>query len=55
MLFSASMIVFGTLFVYVFALSDDDVSRREQTMVRPQTLYRGIQAQDSVPEFRRPG
>lgn len=34
-LFSASMIVFGTLFVYMFGLEDDDVSRREQTMVRP--------------------
>ncbi|KAJ3559192.1 hypothetical protein NP233_g11328 [Leucocoprinus birnbaumii] len=31
-LFSASMIVFGTLFVYRFALEDDDMSRREQTM-----------------------
>lgn len=33
-LFSASIIVFGTLFVYTFALEDDDMSRREQTMVR---------------------
>ena len=32
-LFSASMIVIGTLFVYVFALEDDNMSRREQTMV----------------------
>ena len=32
-LFSASMIVIGTLFVYLFALSDDQMSRREQTMV----------------------
>jgi len=32
-LFSASMIVLGTLFVYVFALSDEEMSRREQTMV----------------------
>ncbi|KAF8663645.1 hypothetical protein AX16_000887 [Volvariella volvacea WC 439] len=31
-LFSASMIVCGTLFVYMFALSDEDMSRREQTM-----------------------
>ncbi|KAL0057833.1 High affinity Ca2+/Mn2+ P-type ATPase-like protein [Marasmius tenuissimus] len=31
-LFSASMIVLGTLFVYVFALSDDRMSKREQTM-----------------------
>ncbi|KAG2016017.1 calcium-transporting ATPase [Coprinopsis cinerea AmutBmut pab1-1] len=32
-LFSASMIVIGTLFVYIFALSDDShMSRREQTM-----------------------
>ncbi|KAG5219875.1 High affinity Ca2+/Mn2+ P-type ATPase protein [Salix suchowensis] len=32
-LFSASMIVMGTMFVYIYALSDDDdVSRREQTM-----------------------
>ncbi|KAF5365950.1 hypothetical protein D9758_006720 [Tetrapyrgos nigripes] len=30
-LFSASMIVIGTLFVYVYAL-DDDLSKREQTM-----------------------
>ncbi len=33
--FSASVIVVGTLFVYYFALSDDQrMSRREQTMVR---------------------
>ncbi|KAF9450118.1 Ca-transporting ATPase [Macrolepiota fuliginosa MF-IS2] len=31
-LFSASMIVLGTLFIYAFALEDEDVSRREQTM-----------------------
>ncbi|KAG6901686.1 hypothetical protein C0995_009176 [Termitomyces sp. Mi166 len=31
-LFSASIIVIGTLFVYVFALDDDHMSRREQTM-----------------------
>ncbi|KAI0041087.1 Ca-transporting ATPase [Auriscalpium vulgare] len=31
-LFSASVIVVGTLFVYYFALSDDHMSRREQTM-----------------------
>lgn len=31
-LFSASIIVLGTLFVYRFALEDDDMSRREQTM-----------------------
>ncbi|KAF8963625.1 Ca-transporting ATPase [Flammula alnicola] len=31
-LFSASIIVFGTLFVYTFALKDKDMSRREQTM-----------------------
>jgi P-type Ca2+ transporter type 2C len=33
-LFSASIIVFGTLFIYTYALSDDHMSRREQTMVR---------------------
>jgi P-type Ca2+ transporter type 2C len=32
-LFSASIIVVGTLFLYMFALSDDHMSRREQTMV----------------------
>jgi P-type Ca2+ transporter type 2C len=32
-LFSASIIVIGTLFVYVFALTDSDMSKREQTMV----------------------
>ena len=32
-LFSASLIVVGTLFVYIFALEDDNMSRREQTMV----------------------
>lgn len=32
-MFSASMIVLGTLFVYVFGLSDDEMSRREQTLV----------------------
>ncbi|KAF8161750.1 Ca-transporting ATPase [Mycena galopus ATCC 62051] len=31
-LFSASIIVVGTLFVYMFALEDDNMSRREQTM-----------------------
>jgi Ca2+-transporting ATPase len=34
-LFSATVIVVGTLFIYYFALSDDnDMSRRDQTMVR---------------------
>ena len=32
-LFSATLMVVGTMFVYVFALSDDHMSRREQTMV----------------------
>ena len=32
-IFSASIIVIGTLFIYMFALSDDHMSRREQTMV----------------------
>ena len=32
-LFSATIIVVGTLFIYYFALSDDHMSRREQTMV----------------------
>ncbi|KAL4249588.1 High affinity Ca2+/Mn2+ P-type ATPase-like protein [Abortiporus biennis] len=31
-LFSASVIVIGTLFIYTYALSDDHMSRREQTM-----------------------
>ncbi|KAJ6623934.1 hypothetical protein B0H10DRAFT_2162271 [Mycena sp. CBHHK59/15] len=31
-LFSASIIVVGTLFVYIFALEDEKMSRREQTM-----------------------
>ncbi|TFY62452.1 hypothetical protein EVG20_g6703 [Dentipellis fragilis] len=31
-MFSASIIVAGTLFIYYFALSDDHMSRREQTM-----------------------
>lgn len=33
-LFSGSIIVIGTLLVYLFALDDGGVSRREQTMVR---------------------
>jgi Ca2+-transporting ATPase len=34
-IFSASIIVLGTLFVYYFALSDDNIiSRHDQTMVR---------------------
>lgn len=34
-IFSAVIIVAGTLFIYYFALSDDqNVSRRDQTMVR---------------------
>ena len=37
-LFSASIIVTGTLFIYSYALSDDHMSRREQTMVRSLTL-----------------
>lgn len=32
-LFSASIIVCGTLFVYLYALDDAHVSHREQTMV----------------------
>lgn len=32
-LFSASIIVVETLFIYIYALSDDKMSRREQTMV----------------------
>ena len=39
MLFSASIIVIGTLFVYVFALEDENMSRREQTMVRCQLSF----------------
>ncbi|KAF9047497.1 Ca-transporting ATPase [Panaeolus papilionaceus] len=38
-LFSASIIVVGTLFVYVFALHDQDMSRREQTMHTADTVY----------------
>lgn len=33
-LFSASIIVFGTLFIYAYALNDARMSRRDQTMVR---------------------
>lgn len=32
-IFSASIIVVETLFIYIYALSDDRMSRREQTMV----------------------
>jgi hypothetical protein len=32
-LFSASIIVVGTLLIYILSLSDDHMSRREQTMV----------------------
>jgi len=32
-MFSASIIVIETLFIYIYALSDDRMSRREQTMV----------------------
>jgi P-type Ca2+ transporter type 2C len=32
-LFSASIIVFGTAFVYAHALGDDTLSRRDQTLV----------------------
>jgi len=39
-LFSASIIVIGTLFVYIYALSDDShMSRREQTMVCVPNLF----------------
>jgi Ca2+-transporting ATPase len=37
-LFSATIIVAGTLFIYYFALSDDHMSRRDQTMVGPAIL-----------------
>ena len=37
-LFSALIMVCGTLFIYLFALSGDDISKREQTMVRHQFL-----------------
>jgi Ca2+-transporting ATPase len=33
-LFSAAMIVFGTLFIYAYEISDGSMSRRDQTMVR---------------------
>lgn len=33
-LFSASMIIFGTLFIYYHELSDGSMSGRDQTMVR---------------------
>jgi len=33
-LFSASMIVLGTLFIYMYELSDGSMSNRDQTMVR---------------------
>lgn len=39
-LFSASIIVIGTLFVYVFALEDSDMSKREQTMVCEKLYFR---------------
>lgn len=32
-LFSATVIVVGTMYIYLYALSDDNMSRREQTMV----------------------
>lgn len=35
-LFSASMIVFGVLFIYGYELSDGSMSRRDQTMVGAQ-------------------
>ena len=42
-LFSASIIVVGTLFVYVFALEDSSMSKREQTMVCENYLLSGRQ------------
>ena len=36
--FSASIIVVETLFIYTYALSDDKMSRREQTMARSFTI-----------------
>ena len=38
-LFSAAIIVIGTLSVYVFALEDSDMSKREQTMVCEKNFY----------------
>ena len=38
-LFSATVIVVGTLFIYYFALSDEHLSRRDQTMVRHLYLH----------------
>lgn len=37
-IFSASIIVFGTLFLYATALSDMAISARDQTMVRATSL-----------------
>jgi Ca2+-transporting ATPase len=36
--FSATMIVLGTLFVYIYEVGDGSLSKRDQTMVRIQTL-----------------
>ena len=59
-MFSASIIVVETLFIYIYALSDDRMSRREQTMVSswgPSSLYRSQRELTSTPDvhvFRFP-
>lgn len=44
------MIVVGTMYIYLYALSDDDMSRREQTMVRhPVTVFSLLLSADITP------
>ena len=49
-LFSASMIVLGTLFVYIYEFRDGSMSGRDQTMVRSRSI---IYAYDSLNPYRR--
>lgn len=57
-IFSASIIVVETLFIYIYALSDDRMSRREQTMVRGSSsihlLQQGLTSVPDIYVFRVP-
>lgn len=44
--FSASLIVFGTLFIYAHEFSDGTLAGRDQTMVCPPTSLNGETAAD---------
>ena len=46
-LFSASMVVLGTLFIYAYELSDGSMTRRDQTMVSNTSYYSSFSTHNS--------